>query len=148
MKLDKTGYNLICEFEGFRESPYKCSSGIPTIGYGSTFYSNGNKVTMNDKPVTKEQAFSLFTTFSDKYTKLVLNLLINPATQNQLNALVSFAYNIGIGNFQRSTLLKKVNKNPNDPSIKKEFLRWNKSSGKVLSGLVDRRKKESELYFK
>ena len=65
----------------------------------------------------------------------------------QFDALVSFAYNVGVGNFAKSTLLKKVNANPNDPTIRSEFEKWNKANGRVLKGLVTRRKEEADLYF-
>ena len=64
------------------------------------------------------------------------------------SAIVSFTYNVGIGNLKSSTLLKKVNANPNDQSISLEFKKWVKSAGKVLPGLVRRRESESDLYFK
>ena len=67
--------------------------------------------------------------------------------ENQLGALTSFAFNAGTGNLQKSTLLKKVNANPNDPTIRDEFMRWTKAGGKVLNGLVTRRKAEADLYF-
>ncbi len=66
---------------------------------------------------------------------------------NQFDALVSFCYNVGPANLKSSTLLKKVNINPNDPTIKNEFLKWTKAGGKVLKGLVTRRTAEAELYF-
>ena len=69
-------------------------------------------------------------------------------TPNQFGALVSFAYNCGIANLQKSTLLKKVIANHNDATIKDEFLKWNKAGGKVLAGLTRRREAESNLYFK
>jgi len=68
--------------------------------------------------------------------------------QNQFDALVSFVFNCGSGNFAKSTLLKKIKVNPHDPLITKWFAVWNKGGGKVLSGLVRRRKEEIELYFK
>jgi lysozyme len=70
-----------------------------------------------------------------------------PLTQNQFNALVSFAYNVGTGAFSTSTLLKKVNANPNDLTIRNEFARWTRANGKIVNGLVNRRKKESDVYF-
>ena len=57
MTLDNKGYLLIAQFEGLRLKPYLCSAGVPTIGYGSTFYPSGRKVTMQDKPITQETAF-------------------------------------------------------------------------------------------
>ncbi len=71
-----------------------------------------------------------------------------PLTTNQWSALVSFVYNIGVSAFQRSTLLKKVNANPSDPTIRDEFMKWNKANGAVLPGLTNRRRDEANLYFK
>lgn len=147
MKLDENGYRLICEFEGLRLKPYLCSAKIPTIGYGNTYYPNGMHVTLLDKPITKEYAFEIFKVIADKFAKRVDAMVKKPLTQNQFNSLVSFAYNVGTGNFSTSTLLKKVNANPNDLSIRTEFMKWNKANKVVVNGLTIRRKKESDLYF-
>ena len=147
MKLDTKGYNLIKEFEGYSSRPYKCSAGIPTIGYGNTFYPDGRKVTLKDAQITRKQADDIFISIVDNFALKVLKMINKPITQNQFNALVSFAYNIGLGNLQKSTLLKLVNINPNDGNIAKEFLKWNKAAGKELKGLTNRRIKESALYF-
>ena len=147
MKLDENGYRLICEFEGLSLKPYLCSAKISTIGYGNTYYPNGVKVTLLDAPITKEYAFEIFKDIADKFAKRVNSMVKKPLTQNQFNSLVSFAYNVGTGNFSTSTLLKKVNANPNDLSIKAEFMKWNKANKVVVNGLTTRRKKESDLYF-
>ena len=155
MKLNEIGYRTIMDFEGLSLKPYLCSSSVPTIGYGNTYYPNGRKVTMRDKPITKEYAIEIFKFIADLFAKDVNNLLKTTVTQNQFNALVSFAYNVGSDidaddipeGLGDSTLLKKVNKNPNDLSIMAEFLKWNKSNGKVSNGLVKRRKLEAKLYF-
>jgi lysozyme len=147
MRLNNNGYLLICEFEGLSLKPYLCPASIPTIGYGNTFYSDGSKVTMNDKPISKYIAFELFKSVADEFARKVSKLITSPLNQNQFNACVSLAYNIGIGNFLISTLLKKVNKNHNDISIELEFLKWNKANGKVLNGLTKRRQYESTIYF-
>ncbi len=155
MKLDKNGYDLIKTFEGLSLTPYKCSAGVPTIGYGNTFYPNGKKVSMKDAPITKEKASEILVFTADLVAKEVTSLLKKQVNQNQFNALVSFAYNLGadidaddipegVGD---STLLKKVNANPKDAAIATEFLKWNKAKGKVLKGLTLRRKKEIEVYF-
>jgi len=148
MKLDENGYNLICGFEGLRLKPYLCSANIPTIGYGNTYYPSGKKVNMTDAPITKEYAFEIFKDIADRFAGKVDLLVTKELNQNQFNALVSFAYNVGTGNFASSTLLKKVNANPNDLTIKLEFAKWNKANKKVIDGLTNRRKKESDLYFK
>ena len=134
-------------FEGFSAKPYLCSAKVPTIGYGSTYYLNGRRVTLLDKPITELEAFEMFKTIADKFADKVSKLVTTPVDQNQFNALVSLAYNIGPANFQKSTLLKKVNFNHNDPSIRAEFLKWNKAGGQVLKGLTIRRTAEADLYF-
>jgi lysozyme len=147
MKLNTQGYRLICMFEGFSAKPYLCSAKVPTIGYGSTYYLNGRRVTLLDKPITELEAFEMFKAIADKFADKVSKLVTAPIDQSQLNALVSLAYNIGPANFQKSTLLRKVNFNHNDPSIRAEFLKWNKAGGQVLKGLTIRRTAEADLYF-
>jgi lysozyme len=147
MKLNSSGYLLITEFEGFSAKPYLCSAKIPTIGYGSTYYSDGKRVTMLDKEITKHQALEIFKTIADRFASKVSKLVTSPLNQNQFNALVSLAYNIGTGNFASSTILKKVNKNHNDTSIALEFKKWNKVNKKEVSGLTRRRINEANIYF-
>jgi lysozyme len=147
MKLTEKGYDLIKEFEGFSAKPYNCSANVPTIGFGNTYYPNGIKVKLTDKPITKEYANEIFKVIADKFAANVLKLVKSNISENQLNALTAFAYNVGLANLQKSTLLKLVNANPNDPAIAKEFLRWNKAGGKAVNGLTRRRIAESALYF-
>jgi lysozyme len=146
MKLNKAGADLIKSFEGCKLTSYQCSAGHWTVGYGNTFYENGDKVKPGDK-ITQERAESLFTLISDSFADKVVPLIKSKINENQFGALVSFAYNAGVGNLQKSTLLKKVNANPNDPSIRDQFMLWNKAGGKVLAGLTRRRKAEADLYF-
>lgn len=147
MKLNDKGYDLIKRFEGYSDRPYKCPAGISTIGYGNTYYPNGTKVKITDKQITREYANEILAHTADEFAADVLKLVKSKISVNQLNALTAFAYNVGMGNFQKSTLLKLVNLNPNDAMIAKEFLKWNKAGGKVLNGLTNRRIAESALYF-
>jgi len=147
MKLDNHGYKLIADFEGLSLKPYLCPAKIPTIGYGNTYYPDGRRVTMLDKKITEKEALEILKVVADKFAKNVLKHLKKEVNQNQFNALVSFAYNVGLGNFTTSTLLAKVNKDPNDITISKEFMRWTKAGGKTLKGLVKRRNYESYIYF-
>jgi lysozyme len=144
--LDTFGYKLIQQFEGLKLKAYQDSVGIWTIGYGNTTYLDGSKVKKGDK-ITREQADLMFKQTANKFALEVAKLIDVCLTQNQFNALVSLAYNIGIGAFKGSTLLKKVNANPNDESIRGEFKRWNRAGGKVLYGLTRRRNEEADLYF-
>jgi lysozyme len=139
--------NLIKNFEGLRLAPYLCPANVATIGFGNTRYQDGTRVTMNDKPLTLEQAEALFSFYHNQFKASVKKRVKSDINDNQLEALTSFAYNVGLGNLDKSTLLKKVNLNPKDPTIKAEFLKWNKGGGKVLNGLVKRREAESALYF-
>jgi lysozyme len=111
---------------------------------------------MRDKPITQATAYWMLKQTVNMFAKDVDSLVTSNINQNQFNALVSFAYNVGSDIDQDnipeglgdSTLLKKVNANPNDPSIAREFAKWNKSKGRVINGLTKRRKRESDLYFK
>ena len=149
MNISKTGIQLVKDFEGLRLNAYKCSAGVATIGYGSTYYPDKSNVKMGDVLRDKQEAEVLlihtledYDIYVSKYTKSV------KLTQYQFDALVSFAFNCGLGNLSKSTLLKKVLSNPNDKDIALEFAKWNKAGGKVVQGLVKRRQKEAELYFK
>ena len=148
MRLGSKGLELIKSFEGFYSKPYLDPIGIPTIGYGATYYPNKKKVTMKDKPSTEKEASDLLKEMMVTYENDVKRLVKRELNQNQFDALVSFTYNLGSANLGKSTLLKKINANPCDKTIKDEFLKWNKAGGKVLNGLTRRRNAEAELYFK
>lgn len=147
MNLSKKGAEALKKSEGFRENPYLCTAGVPTIAYGNTFYLDGRKVTLSDAPIKRAEADDLFLLVVKRFVNAVNKGLKVSVNQNQFDALVSFAYNVGVGAFLRSTLLKKVNQNPNDEAIAAQFLRWNKSGGKVDKGLINRRKHEINLYY-
>lgn len=148
MTVNKEGLKLIKSFEGCRLAAYKCPAGVWTIGYGNTFYEDGTKVKEGDK-ISQERADELFANILEKkFAEPVRKLLTKTLNNNQFSAIVSFAYNLGTGNLKSSTLLKKVNANPADASIRTEFGKWVKAGGKVLQGLVRRRAAEADLYFK
>lgn len=147
MKLNDEGYNLITKHEGLVLKPYLCPAKVPTIGYGNTYYEDGKRVTLLDKPITKQRAFEMFKEIADRFAKVVSQSLTSDVNQRQFNSLVSFTYNVGVANFKKSTLLKLVNANPNNKQIENEFKKWTRANGKVLSGLVKRRQDESNYYF-
>lgn len=148
MKTSQKGIDLIKSFEGLKHKAYLCPAGVPTIGYGTTVYPSGNKVQLTDKVITEAEAESLLKSDLIKFEHSVEHLVTSAITQNQFDALVSFAYNLGAKNLADSTLLKKVNKAPYDTTIRAEFLKWNKAGGKPLAGLTRRRSAEADLYFK
>jgi len=140
------GIPIIKKYEGLKLQAYICPAGIPTIGYGSTFYENGSKVVLGEK-ISIERADSLLMNTVLKFEQSVRGLVKSNVNYNQIGALTSFAFNVGVGNLKKSTLLKKVNANPADESIRAEFMKWNKAGGKVLNGLTKRRAEEADLYF-
>ena len=149
MKSTTNATDIIKEFESLRLIPYLCPRGIPTIGFGSTYYEDGVKVKLDDKPISKDRAEELLINTVNTFDKQVSSLISKNITlnQNQFDAIVSFAFNIGIGNFTTSTLLKKINKS-DFTGASEEFKRWNKSGGVELAGLTRRRKTEKELFDK
>jgi len=147
MKLNKEGADLIKEFEGCKLKAYQCSAKKWTIGYGNTFFEDGTAVKIGDA-ITQQKAEQLFELIANEFAGKVAKLVTAMVTLNQFGALVSFAYNCGVVNLQKSTLLKKVNVNPNDITIRAEFMKWNKAGGKVLAGLTRRREAEANLYYK
>lgn len=137
---------LVKHFEGCKLASYVCSAGHNTIGYGNTFYENGVKVKPGDK-ITQQRAEELLDVILIKFVQQTNELIKSNVNQNQRDALTDFAYNCGVGNLRSSTLLKKVNADPNDKTIRDEFMKWNKGGGKVLNGLTRRREAEANLYF-
>jgi lysozyme len=138
---------LIAKYEGFRAEPYMCPAKIPTIGYGTTWYPHGPRVTMNDKPCTQEQALEWLKHDAQVAEKAVDRLVTVPLKVAQHAALVSFVYNLGAAAFSASTLLLKLNRGDYDGAAG-EFMRWTKGGGAVLPGLVKRRAEESALFVK
>lgn len=144
MKTSHVGKNLIKHFEGFRAIAYLCPAGVWTIGYGTTringkLISEVAKITTDEADVLLEQDLKVF---EDSINQNVAAKL----SQNQFDALSSFVYNVGVGNFKKSTLLKKLNANkPLDAA--EEFLKWNKANKVILPGLTKRRKMEKELFL-
>jgi len=137
---------LVKEFEGYKLTAYKCPAGIWTIGYGNTQYENGKAVKEGDV-ITLERAEQLLELILIKFIQQVGEIVKTNISQNQKDALTDFAYNCGVGNLKTSTLLKKVNADPKDKTIRAEFEKWTRANGKVLNGLVKRRNAEANLYF-
>jgi lysozyme len=129
---------LIKRFEGFSAKPYMCPAGVATIGYGSTRYLDGTKVTLRDNPITPAMAEQLvIAQINAEYLPETLRLCPK-LSGDRLTAIVDFSYNLGIGRLKSSTLRKRINAEDWE-SVPKELMRWNKGGGKVLRGLTARR---------
>lgn len=136
---------LVKQYEGFYSLPYLCPANVPTIGYGTTIYPNGEKVTLNDASCTNQQATEWLMFELNKKAKEVDAFTTDTVTQNEFDSLVSFAYNVGTTALKNSTLLKRVNTGKGD--IRAAFMMWVYANGKPLKGLIKRRKSEADLYL-
>lgn len=152
MTVSQNGKEFIKSFEGCRLKAYQDQAGVWTIGYGSTILrSTGKRVQKGDK-ITQQEAEELLN-WEIWLKQVGVTNLIFPykLKQCQFDSLVSFAFNLGIGSLGTSTLLRKLRANSEDPTIRTEFMRWDKIKIKgqyeVSDGLARRRKKEADLYF-
>ena len=141
------GIKLIKKFEGCKLKAYLCPAKVWTIGYGNTFLEDGTPVKKDDV-IDQETANILFLNIVKLFYVSVDKMVTSNVSQNQFDAMVSLSYNIGLGNFKKSSVLKKANINPDDKTIEVSFNSWNKGGGKILKGLVNRRADEVKLYFK
>jgi lysozyme len=139
-QIGKAGLDLVKSFEGLKLRAYLCPAKVWTIGYGST----GPHVTPG-KVITTAEADELLQDDLDRFEKAVTRLVTVSLTQNQYDALVSFAFNVGISALERSTLLKRVNAKLFDQA-KAEFAKWNRAGGRPLAGLTRRRAAEAALF--
>ncbi len=136
---------LIRRFEGLYLKPYLCPAGVPTIGYGATYYQDGTPVTLSDPAITREQAEELLLWMvRTVYLPTVLKLCPGVDDPGRMAALIDFTFNLGGTALRTSTLRKKVNAEQWD-EVPTQLIKWNKAGGKVLRGLTRRREAEIEL---
>ena len=145
--------SIIKEFEGLEVlnddgsvSAYYDQGGVPTIGWGTTRYSNGQDVRIGDT-ITQARAEQELNSEVDEKQQGVKELVTVPLSENQLAALISLAYNIGLGALQSSSLLRKLNQGSNMQDVANEFDRWVNVNGAPVSGLIRRRKEEKQLFL-
>ena len=146
MRINKDGLDLIREFEGFRSQAYRCPAGVWTIGYGHTSAAGIPEV-KRGMEISKYDGEVILKRDLQDFCSAVAKAVTVPLNDNQFSALVSFCYNVGVGAFRRSTLLKRVNAG-NFEDVPRQLARWNKSKGKVLKGLQRRRAAEADLFLK
>lgn len=150
MTLSDKGFEMLAVFEGFRSKPYRDSVGVPTIGYGNTYYLDGKKVKMSDPPISKDEAKKLKMAVIDKDFAPVVNKLLEQQikngqiTQNMFDALISLVYNIGVGALAKSSVIKHL-QNGNKQQAGEAFLLWKNAGGKPI--LLKRRRKERDVFL-
>ena len=146
MRIGDRGLELIKKSEGLRLAPYLCPAGVATIGYGST----GSHVTMCMAPIIESEAEKFLRIDLAYVENLIPRYVVVELNPGQFDALCSFIFNIGIGNFRASTLRSKLNRG-DFVGAANEFWKWRRGGGKILPGLVLRRECErllfTSLYF-
>ncbi len=147
MTISNAGVQFITQFEGFRSSPYKDFTGIPTIGYGTIHYADGTSVKMTDAPVSKETAIAALKRHIAEHIDEYLNRTFSSGlVQTQYDALVSFCYNLGTGALDKSSLKHAIFNNASDEEITTDFDKWDMAGGHVVAGLLNRRQHEATLF--
>lgn len=144
MKVSRQGIDVITGFEALRLNCYLDPIGLKTIGYGH-LVKPGESYQVGDR-ITLDEAVKLFTTDLAIFETGVESLLTRLVTQNEFDALVSFAFNVGLANCKKSSVLKLANLGVKGEEIEAKFLQWNKAGGKVLRGLTRRRQTEANVY--
>ncbi len=149
MQISQDGIDIIAEFEGFEEKAYPdpATGAEPiTIGYGTTVYADGVKVQMGDTISEEDAMYELEHHVNELVIPVLEQYVKVELSQSQIDALASFIYNVGSGNFRKSTLLKKLNAGDYDGAAA-ELLKWNRANGRVMAGLTRRRAAEQDLFL-
>ena len=153
-ELSQAAVDLVKKWEGWhralpdgRAAPYICPAAVPTLGYGATFLLDGSKVTLETAPVDRAEGERLLIAQLAIFRRGVIALVRVPLNANQLGALTSFAFNVGLGRLRASTLLRRVNTG-DFAGAAEEFPKWNRGGGRVLPGLVARRIEERALFLR
>lgn len=144
VKMQDKYIDILKQLEGFRDTPYKCSAGVWTIGYGHSSAIDNRALT--NKPITEAEATDILREDISRFESVVRSSVTVPLTEAQHAALTFFCFNIGASAFKKSTLLKKLNSGDYN-SVPGELLRWNKVSGRPSVGLSSRRHREIELWL-
>lgn len=149
MEVSQAGIELIAEFEGFEEKAYPDpgSGDEPwTIGYGTTVYADGVKVVKGDTISEEDAMYELQHHVNEMVIPVLQDYVKVELTQQQIDSLASFIYNVGAGNFRKSTLLRKLNWGDYDGAAS-ELLKWNRAAGRVMAGLTRRRQAEQDMFL-
>ena len=146
MKLSVEGLNLIKRFEGVRNRPYRCSAGLWTVGVGHLIGDGKSLPESWDRTFTEEEINALLVRDLSRFERGVGMYIKVPLRQHEYDALCSFAFNLGLGTLQRSTLRQKINRNDKEGAAK-EILKYCRAGGKIIKGLQRRREAEYQMFL-
>ena len=146
MKLSAEGINLIKRFEGVRNRPYRCSAGLWTVGVGHLIGDGKSLPESWNRTFTEEEINALLVRDLSRFERGVGMYIKVPLRQHEYDALCSFAFNLGLGTLQRSTLRQKINRNDKEGAAK-EILKYCRAGGKIIKGLQRRREAEYQMFL-
>ena len=146
MKLSAEGINLIKRFEGVRNRPYRCSAGLYTVGVGHLIGDGKSLPKSWNRTFTEEEINALLIRDISRFERGVGMYIKVPLRQCEYNALCSFAFNLGLGTLQRSTLRQKINRYDKEGAAK-EILKYCRAGGKIIKGLQIRREAEYRMFL-
>jgi len=144
--INESGLHLIKIFEGFSSKAYRCPAGVATIGYGTTRFPDGSRVTMDSPKITEDEGKALLRGQLVRIENDIRDLVRVPLNENEFSALCSWTYNLGSGRLQSSTLRAKLNRN-DKLGAANEFPKWRRAGGRIMRGLVRRRAFERRLFL-
>lgn len=145
MKASQTCLKMLAHHEGVRQKPYKCPAGLWTVGVGHLIGDGKSLPDSWNRLFTLEEVYDLLAADVSRFERGVERYITIPLKQGEFDALVSFAFNLGLGTLQKSTLRQKLNRGDKEGAIK-SLLKYNKAGGKILKGLDNRRKDEAKLF--
>lgn len=146
MNLSAEGINLIKQFEGVRNRPYRCSAKLWTVGVGHLIGDGKSLPDSWNKTFTAEEINALLIRDLNRFERGIRMYIKVPLRQCEYNALCSFAFNLGLGTLQRSTLRQKINRGDKE-SAAKEILKYCRAGGKIIKGLQRRREAEYQMFL-
>jgi lysozyme len=145
MKASKKCLEMLAHHEGIRQKPYKCPAGLWTVGVGHLIGDGKSLPDSWNRTFSLEEVYAILAKDVERFERGVSRLITIPLRQNEMDAIISFTFNLGIGCLQRSSVRQKLNRGDKEGAIE-SLLKYNKAGGKVLKGLDNRRKDEAKLF--
>lgn len=146
MRASEKCLKMLAHHEGVRQKPYKCPAGLWTVGVGHLIGDGKSLPDAWNRTFSLEEVYAILAKDVTRFERGVEKYISIQLTQGEFDALVSFAFNLGLGTLQKSTLRQKLNRGDKEGAIE-SLLKYNKAGGKILKGLDNRRKDEAALFL-
>ena len=146
MKASDKCLKMLAHHEGVRQKPYKCPAGLWTVGVGHLIGDGKSLPDSWNRTFSLEEVYAILAKDVERFERGVERYITIPLKQGEFDAIISFAFNLGLGTLQKSTLRQKLNRGDKEGAIE-SLLKYNKAGGKILKGLDNRRKDEAALFL-